>query len=939
MKRWKLSLALVLALAMLFSLALTAHAEGEPTFTDERRITQKMPVTVLSGLGIINGYPDGSFRPAAPISRAEFCKMLATMDNAGKEMTTDYSAALTFTDTVDHPLRSSIGYCVAMKYASGKNEQTFDPEGKVTLLEAARMLLVVLGHDPEVEGFVGETWEENVRVEAHKPRSTLFKNFPEDVTANLEGSLNRDLACRMFFNALTSSVVYSPSGKTTIAGEITIQDKTEITELENETFDYMNRPGEKKLQLVERLFPNLRASREAADEFGRPCDYWVDGNKRIGPFVFREPLFDGEGPITGKSTKAKIGEDPTSLTYYYNGKYTDSADTYDVAQLLGLPDVDPAHYLREHDRLFSGKLSSSWASSMLGVIWESSSYRLGKYGSTGRVAGSASCAATYGTHNEVYYDEETKHVTVCSELIYPARVNKYFPAQLDENGVEIVPAYVSATILSGTISPLADLELTETVTVAKSNDKNALFPASAAGAGSKFDQDEVILLTFGYDVEKAAHVVHKVFRTTSVTGTVSGPLSYSSSSASTVSRFSMNGTKTRYLPIRKSSIFPLRKFNIGDPYIVYLGNVSNYSGTALSTWAFYIEAAAQETSDLVVYVARAGVETDILGEKTYRARLINHRGEAVDVVTDQNYSNLVDCLASFRVNANDQYSLLKVGSSGLGSFTVKQGNAQMNLIPAKSTAISIRGEQDLDYTRERTIIADDSTLFIVGSRANEDEEMIYTAYRGIKNVPDLDSTPYYNFAELNGVASTVFIYENKSATSADSYGMLVKTQKDLFNTYVAGSTGYYEIEAVINDEPKTVQVTPALYESLRYGINLFSGCSTNAEGWLTSVKLLSKTYPITALEPTDKGVLHMNFDENGLGGERFVTHDDLHVYTYSLRDRKASVITSDLLSELGAVETASSLFGANAPTVKKGFYTLHETFEGKPLAGVFIIVD
>ena len=185
MKRWKLSLALVLALAMLFSLALTAHAEGEPTFTDERRITQKMPVTVLSGLGIINGYPDGSFRPAAPISRAEFCKMLATMDNAGKEMTTDYSAALTFTDTVDHPLRSSIGYCVAMKYASGKNAQTFDPEGKVTLLEAARMLLVVLGHDPEVEGFVGETWEENVRVEAHKPRSSLFKNFPEDVAVNL----------------------------------------------------------------------------------------------------------------------------------------------------------------------------------------------------------------------------------------------------------------------------------------------------------------------------------------------------------------------------------------------------------------------------------------------------------------------------------------------------------------------------------------------------------------------------------------------------------------------------------------------------------------------------------------------------------------------------------------------------------------------------------
>lgn len=936
MKRWKLCLALVLALVMLFSLTLTAHAEGELTFTDVRKITQEMPATVLSGLGIINGYPDGTFRPAASISRAEFCKMIAMMDNAGKELLLDYSAALTFEDTADTPLKSPIGYCVAMNYAVGKNAKSFDPNGKVTLIEAAKMLLAVLGHDPEVEGFVGEGWKNRVLTEAHRERSGLFRNFPNELLADLDANLTRDMACRMFYNALIANVVYTPAGTTTTIDGVVIRENSGVQELENADFDYLNRPGETKLQLVERLFPNLRAQIESADEFGRPCAYWINGTTKVGPFIYLDPILSGEGPVTGKTVMTRIQEDPTSLTYYLDGKYVESANTYDIAQLLGMPNVDPAKFLRENHKSYCGRLNGKWAASMLGVIWKNSTYQLGRYNSSGSVAGSASRAATYGTHNEVYYDAETKHVTVSSELIYPAKVNRYAPAQLDENGSEIAPAYVSATLLRGSIAPHADLELTDTLSVKNGSDKTALFLAGE----EKFNQDEIILLTFGYDAEKEAYIVRKAYRTTAVTGTISGPISYSSAKATTVSRFSMNGGKTRYLPIRKSSIFPIRKFNLGDLYTVYLGNVSNYSGSDITTWAFYAESAAQEESTRVVYVARAGVETDLFGEKTYRARLVNHEGDILDVITDQHYGALIDCLASYSINERDQYTLLKVGSSGLGSFTVKQGNAQMTLTPAKPTAITLRGEQDLDYSRARNIIANDNTLFIVGTRPSANEDMIYTAYRGIKNVPDLDSTPYYNFAELNGVASTVFIYENKSEVAASSYGMLVRTNRDIFKTYVEGSTGYFEVQAVINDEPKTVQVTPALYESLKYGINLFNGCTTTAEGWLSSAKLLHRnyTYPITALEPADKGVIHMNFDENGNNGVRFVTHDDLHIYTYSLRENKTSVITLDMLnSNLGAIENYQSFFNGNL--VAKGYYTRHETYEGQPLAGIFVIVD
>jgi len=990
---------------MLFSLALSAQAEGELNFTDERKITQRAPATILSGLDIINGYPDNTFRPLAPITRAEFCKMIAMLDNGGKELTTDYTAALPAGDTTEASLRSSVGYCIAMRYALVNADGSFDSNGKITMLEAARMLLIVLGHDAEIEGFIGDEWKKNVRIETTRPRSRLFHNLPDELIANLEGELTRDYACRMFYNALTSDVVSIPSGKTTTIDDVIIRENEGVQTVANEAYDYLNRPGEKKLQLVERLFPNLRAAEDAADEFGRPCVCWVNGTKKIGPFIAHEAILAGSGVISGKSVKTKLQEDtkvtcpicrvtiedeheikcpacsetftvdsamlktirttgsckctnedcgaaiafsvedivPTSLEYYLNGKLQFSADVQTVVNLLGMPEVDAVGFLRNNDKIYCARLSSNTAACMLALIWRNSSYRLGKCSATtGSVSGTASYVCTYGTYNEIYFNPDSGRVTVCSMGIYPAMVNRVAPAQLDENGVEVVPAYVSANLLSGTVSPFANLELTDTVT-AQTSGKTTLFLTTADAADQKYTPGEVVLLTFGYDNELGGHVVYNAYRTKATSGQISGPLSYSSAKGTTVSNFRMNGGKTRYSIVSKYFRgFPTRKFSIGDSYTIYTGVLTSTSGKATgTTMVFYAEPLAQEESIRVVYVKNAGVETSLFGEKTFHAQLVNHNGEIIDVVTDQYYGNLVDCLASYNIDAAEKYSLLKVGSSGLGKFSVKQGNAQMTLTPAKPTAITIRGDQDLDFSRERTIIADDKTLFLVGTRPSENEDMIYTAYRGIKNVPDLDSTPYYNFAELDGVASTVFIYENKSDLADSSYGMMFKTNKDLFSTYVVGTTGYYEVAAVVNDVPQTVKVTPKVYESLKYGINLFGGCTTSAEGWISSVKLLNSkyTYPITAIEPIDRGVLHMNFDANGDGGVRFMTHQDLHIYAYSLRNRTTSVITADSLNNLGATETATDLFGVNAATVKKGYYTLHETYDGKPLAGVFVIVD
>ena len=66
----------VLALALVFMLSFSLFA-GAVGFTDAADIHEnyQADVNMLVELGVLGGYPDGSFRPEDKITRAEFAKM------------------------------------------------------------------------------------------------------------------------------------------------------------------------------------------------------------------------------------------------------------------------------------------------------------------------------------------------------------------------------------------------------------------------------------------------------------------------------------------------------------------------------------------------------------------------------------------------------------------------------------------------------------------------------------------------------------------------------------------------------------------------------------------------------------------------------------------------------------------------------------------------
>ena len=102
-------------------------------------------VSTLSKMGVISGYPDGTFRPNAPITRAEFAAMVARFDETAK------SADTPFTDISGHWAENAIGKAYGNGWVEGSSKTVFCPESNLTRAETATLLNRVLHRLPEKE--------------------------------------------------------------------------------------------------------------------------------------------------------------------------------------------------------------------------------------------------------------------------------------------------------------------------------------------------------------------------------------------------------------------------------------------------------------------------------------------------------------------------------------------------------------------------------------------------------------------------------------------------------------------------------------------------------------------------------------------------------------------------------------------------------------------
>ena len=215
MRTLKKTLSLLLAVALVLSLTVVGASAA---YTGNKVDTLKdaadvgadysEAVGVMVGLGIIEGYDDGTLRPETTYTREQAAKIIAYMQLGPKDADSLRCTKAPFTDVAaDRWSAGYIAYCVEQGIIDGMGDGTFQPEAQLTGYQWAKMLLCAVGYGRNDE-YVGSSWSLNTAKDA------LDKGiFDGDLVGADHTPLQRQQAILYAFNALTGVkvVVYSPS--------------------------------------------------------------------------------------------------------------------------------------------------------------------------------------------------------------------------------------------------------------------------------------------------------------------------------------------------------------------------------------------------------------------------------------------------------------------------------------------------------------------------------------------------------------------------------------------------------------------------------------------------------------------------------------------------------------------------------------------------------
>ena len=249
-------LSLVLCVAMLLSVMVMGTGAA---FTDQDEISDNYAeaAEVLTGMGIIQGYDDGSFLPQRNINRAQVATMIyraATGDVTDSKISQFVGEDLFDDVNADDWFAGYVNYCGNAEYIKGFTPDTFGPNKNVTGYQVLAMILRAVGYDENNE-YTGADW--TIRVAATANELHLLDNLNEGT--NLSAPATRELVAELIFQAMQKTKVTYGSTVNQYIPDLQSGEKTTLGLL---NFD-------------------LRSTNDA-DPWGRPAVIWyadVNGDK------------------------------------------------------------------------------------------------------------------------------------------------------------------------------------------------------------------------------------------------------------------------------------------------------------------------------------------------------------------------------------------------------------------------------------------------------------------------------------------------------------------------------------------------------------------------------------------------------------------------------------------------------------------------------------
>ena len=299
-------LSLVLALTMMMSLV-TINA-GAKEFTDDEDQNYDEAIAVISEIGVVDGYPDGSFKPQGTLTRGAAAKIICNLILGPTTAGELHADTAPYKDVpTSNTFSGYIAYCAKEGIISGYADGTFRPAGTLTGYAFMKMLLGALGYDATYEGYTGGNWSINVAKQAIG--IGLNKGLVDEF--NGVDFVTREEAALYAFNTLKATMVdYDQKITTTINGvDVVI---SQGTAKPVDWSEGSNRDGNIKddgyVQFAEEYFPKLYLD-NTTDAFGRPAREWEYSGNTVGTYVNHDILkkeFTTE--VTGRDLYDVLGK-------------------------------------------------------------------------------------------------------------------------------------------------------------------------------------------------------------------------------------------------------------------------------------------------------------------------------------------------------------------------------------------------------------------------------------------------------------------------------------------------------------------------------------------------------------------------------------------------------------------------------------------------------
>ena len=275
---------LSLVLALVMTMSLVTISAGAADFTDDESITYAEAIDVMSAVKVVDGYPDGSFKPSNQLNRGQAAQILCNMLLGPTTASALKADSAPFKDVAaDNTFAGYIAYCVQAGIIDGYTDGTFRPTAPLTGYAFMKLLLGALGYDKDVEGYNVPNWSINVAKQA------LAIGLDDGLVGDFDGTkiVTREEACLYAFNALQADLVEYGSKTTVNVGgaEVVIAGTAaKAVTWNNSATKKTNIKDDNYVQFAEQYFNKL-VKTDTSDAFARPATKWTYKGDKIGTYA------------------------------------------------------------------------------------------------------------------------------------------------------------------------------------------------------------------------------------------------------------------------------------------------------------------------------------------------------------------------------------------------------------------------------------------------------------------------------------------------------------------------------------------------------------------------------------------------------------------------------------------------------------------------------